>query len=219
MVWFLLRQPHADKLQDIASNTRLRRDRCISSGISLSSEDSRHSFGRIQRRLIHILAQEAEQAVQNLTTDVLPAVSSNHKFHPATKCNPRLNAWGVLFCFELNKESLARDGRKLRLECKPRNELAIDRFLARGGGFCCSSADATLKEVGLQDLCPANYSRTDQGRMKAEAHSISVAAIHNSYARTTADFVMRYLRKTETTMSEAIVPARPNQLDLDNLQC
>ena len=219
MVWFLLRQPHADKLQDIASNTRLRRDRCISSGISLSSEDSRHSFGRIQRRLIHILAQEAEQAVQNLTTDVLPAVSSNHKFHPATKCNPRLNAWGVLFCFELNKESLARDGRKLRLECKPRNELAIDRFLARGGGFCCSSADATLKEVGLQDLCPANYSRTDQGRMKAEAHSISVAAIHNSYARTTADFVMGYLRKTETTMSEAIVPARPNQLDLDNLQC
>ena len=52
---------------------------------------------------------------------------------------------------------------------------------------------------------------------KLKFHSISSAAIHKSFARTTADFIHRYLRKTEQTMAEATVPERPNKLDLESL--
>ncbi|CAE7235164.1 hypothetical protein AK812_SmicGene46674 [Symbiodinium microadriaticum] len=66
-----------------------------------------------------------------------------------------------------------RDGRRLKLESKPKSELAIARFLSRGGGFCSGQADASLKDVGLGAICPTHYNRT------------------------TADFVHRYLIKTQ----------------------
>ncbi|CAE7232876.1 unnamed protein product [Symbiodinium necroappetens] len=72
------------------------------------------------------------------------------------------------------------NGRRLKLECKPKSEMAISRFLSRGGGFCSSQADASLKEVGLESLCPTHYNRT------------------------TADFVHRYLCKTQAKVQQVL---------------
>ena len=55
---------------------------------------------------------------------------------------------------------MPRDGRKLRLETKPKSQLAIARFLSRGGGFLGAAPDASLADVGLDDLIPSHFSRT-----------------------------------------------------------
>ncbi|CAE7775215.1 unnamed protein product [Symbiodinium sp. CCMP2456] len=71
----------------------------------------RTTWSRLQRRLLHLLCQAAERALCSIATSDMPPVQADFKFHPATK-----------------------DGRKLRGDCKPRAELAIDRFISRGGG-------------------------------------------------------------------------------------
>ena len=56
-----------------------------------------------------------------------------------------------------------RDGRALREDCKPRAQMAIDRFISRGGGFCSKGMDVSLKDVGLEAMCPSHYGRTAGG--------------------------------------------------------
>ncbi|CAE7608505.1 unnamed protein product [Symbiodinium microadriaticum] len=56
---------------------------------------------------------------------------------------------------------------------QPRNDQIQDRYtfgrIQRGSGFCCSSADATLKDVGLEDLCLGHYGRPKAlGALKEE---------------------------------------------------
>ncbi|CAE7230782.1 unnamed protein product [Symbiodinium sp. CCMP2592] len=150
----------------------------------------KHACGRLQRRAIHLLSQAAELSVEKLTTNVLPPLSAEHAFHPATKllsCNSSGRGagggvGGLLALAESWCSIATRDGRRLKLESKPKSELAIARFLSRGGGFCSSQADASLKEVGLDALCPTHYNRT------------------------TADFVHRYLvkiqHKTEKVLAD-----------------
>ena len=69
---------------------------------------------------------------------------------------------GSLALAESCCSTATRDGRRLKLESKPKSELAIARFLSRGGGFCSSQADASLREVGLEALCPTHYNRTEK---------------------------------------------------------
>ena len=89
---------------------------------------------------------------------------------------------------------MARDGRKLRLETKPKTQLAISRFMSRGGGFLGAAPDASLADVGLEDLIPTNFSRTP-GPPKLKALA--------SLCRTTADFIFRYVSKTHSMVQEA----------------
>ncbi|CAE7259527.1 unnamed protein product, partial [Symbiodinium sp. CCMP2456] len=58
-------------------------------------------------------------------------------------------------------------------------DMAIDRFVARSGGFASAASETTLAEVGLEALAPSNYQRT------------------------TCDFIHRYLKKAETEVGEA----------------
>ena len=55
---------------------------------------------------------------------------------------------------------MPRDGRKLRGEAKPKSQLAISRFLSRGGGFFGAGPDSNLNDLGLQALLPSHFSRT-----------------------------------------------------------
>ncbi|CAE7218603.1 unnamed protein product [Symbiodinium sp. CCMP2592] len=73
------------------------------------------------------ILRAAERALPAVVTNQMPPLQADFKFHPATK-----------------------DGRKLRGDCKPRAELAIDRFISRGGGFCSSEMDTSLKALGLE---------------------------------------------------------------------
>ena len=70
-----------------------------------------------------------------------------------------------------------RDGRKLRGEMKPKSQLAIARFLSRGGGFFGAGPDSNLCDLGLQSLMPSHYSRTSFCRtclnMFTAPHSVS----------------------------------------------
>ena len=52
---------------------------------------------------------------------------------------------------------VCRDGRMLRADAKPREILAIDRFVSNGGGFM--GRDSTLDDLGLHDLAPSNCCR------------------------------------------------------------
>ncbi|CAE7802321.1 unnamed protein product [Symbiodinium sp. CCMP2592] len=131
--WFILRQPHQDKFQDQVT------------------------WGRLQRRLLHALSQEAEKEIINIAEPEMPALQPDHEFHPMTK-----------------------DGRALREDCKPRAQMAIDRFISRGGGFCSKGMDASLKDVGLEAMCPSHYQRT------------------------TSDFMCRYLRRTQDDLKEEL---------------
>ena len=45
------------------------------------------------------------------------------------------------------------------MDAKPKSELAISRFMSRGGGFFAAGPDSSLAEVGLEDLVPSNYTR------------------------------------------------------------
>ena len=65
----------------------------------------------------------------------------------------------MLHVSEPSFEKKPRDGRKLRMDIKPKNELAISRFMSRGGGFFGSGPDSSLADVGLQQLLPSNYTR------------------------------------------------------------
>ena len=53
-----------------------------------------------------------------------------------------------------------RDGRQLRLQAKPRQMMAIDRFLARGAGFNTKTNEQTLEELGLSEMVPAHHGRS-----------------------------------------------------------
>ena len=125
------------------------------------SVKEKNTCGRVQRRVIHLLAQAAESSLGNMTTDLLPQLSPQHKYHPAIKL---LGCIAVDFCASAQCFCFAwtRDGRRLMLESKPKSELAIARFLSRGGGFCSSQGDASLKDVGLDSICPKHYNRTGQ---------------------------------------------------------
>ncbi|CAE7336219.1 unnamed protein product [Symbiodinium microadriaticum] len=57
-------------------------------------------------------------------------------------------------------------------------DMAIDRFVARSGGFASAASETTLAEVGLEALAPSNYQRT------------------------TCDFIHRYLKKAESEVGE-----------------
>ena len=59
----------------------------------------------------------------------------------------------------LKRGSELRDGRWIPGESKSKNIFALQRFLARGGGYFCNGADATLKDVGLEDMMPVHYGR------------------------------------------------------------
>ena len=52
---------------------------------------------------------------------------------------------------------VCRDGRMLREDAKPKEILAIDRFVSKGGGFMAH--DSTLDDLGLHDLAPSNCCR------------------------------------------------------------
>ena len=62
----------------------------------------------------------------------------------------------ILVCSVL-RISDSRDGRTLREDVKPREMLAIDRFVSKGGGLMGS--DNTLEDLGLHDLAPPNACR------------------------------------------------------------
>ena len=65
-----------------------------------------------------------------------------------------------LVCFHFGLVSLLRDGRTIKMDAKPRSQLAIDRFVGRSGGFASAASETTLAEVGLESLAPSNYQRT-----------------------------------------------------------
>ncbi|CAE7241511.1 unnamed protein product [Symbiodinium microadriaticum] len=66
--------------------------------------------------------------------------------------------------------------------------MAVARFLSRGGGFLSQQGDASLKDVGLDAICPSHYNRT------------------------TADFVHRYLAKTQLKTQQALEKMRHKSL-------
>ena len=45
------------------------------------------------------------------------------------------------------------------MDNKPKYELAISRFMSRGGGFFGAGPDSTLADLGLEDMVPSNYTR------------------------------------------------------------
>ncbi|CAE7800271.1 unnamed protein product [Symbiodinium sp. CCMP2592] len=159
--WFIFRQPHSEIFKDQVT------------------------WGRLQRRLLHTLSQAAEKQTLQIAQPDMPPMQPDYDFHPANKmlgCNPRF--WHVSIdklserlCWHtspLNRPpGLFRDGRLLRGDCKPRCQLAVDRFISRGGGFCASNMDASLKDVGLENM-------------------------------TSADFMLRYCRRTELDLKEAL---------------
>ena len=98
----------------------------------------------------------------------------------------------------LQKNLFLRDGRKLRNECKPKNILAIDRFLSRGGGFFCHGADSTLEDVGLRSLVPTQYTRT--AIKKNMTTELTCQPCVRS--RKTSDFIYRYMVKSHGMVSQ-----------------
>ena len=129
-----------------------------------SLEDA-NNYGRVQRRLTHLLSQAAERSTTEVTTDVLPPISADHEFHPATKILSFryfvLGAARVPVCNFTTAASLFRPGMGEDWS-KPKAEMAVARFLSRGGGFLSKQGDASLKDVGLDALCPTHYNRTGQ---------------------------------------------------------
>ena len=65
--------------------------------------------------------------------------------------------------FASSSSLTCRDGRKLRGEAKPKSQMAIGRFLSRGGGFFSSGPESSLADLGLQSLIPSHFSRTVHG--------------------------------------------------------
>ena len=127
----------------------------------LVSRKDQVSVARLQRRLLHTLAQLAEQHLgEKLTEEELPPPNVSDAFHPAKKwprCN-NLTERKFATCL-VSHASFDRDGRRLRKERKPRNYMAIDRFLAKTSGLFGKTDDRSLRQLGLAELCPSHPHR------------------------------------------------------------
>ena len=101
--WFVLRMPRDEK-------------RC---------EGQIPAAARIQRRLVHLLSQSAEEKLLSKLSSSVSAMSARDLFYPAPM-----------------------DGRKIMRESKVKHVLKLDRFLSKGSGFA-STTDATLGDSVL----------------------------------------------------------------------
>ena len=83
------------------------------------------------------------------------------------------------------------------MDAKPKVQLAIQRFLSRGGGFFGSSPDKSLEDLGLQGLVPTHCTRTVlSGPMACMSeHSIVLD-------RKTSDFIFRYMCKMHACVTQ-----------------
>ncbi|CAE7813766.1 unnamed protein product [Symbiodinium sp. KB8] len=109
-------------------------------------------YARLHKRLIHRLAQLAEQHMSNVLQASLPTPQSGDVLHPAK-----------------------RDGRRARGEPKLQNVLAIERFMTRGDG------KAVAQELGLsvrtaRSLCKTEYQLVKRPRILSGLHQEKLTA-------------------------------------------
>ena len=120
-----------------------------------------HAFGRLQQRLLHSLSQAMELQAAGLesTTPRLP--TKEDVVHPHKKHLVRICLSCLLYVtHSVIQLHLSRDGRALRGQAKPKDVDGIQRFLSRGSGYVAKTPEATLQQLGLEDLAPCCYGRT-----------------------------------------------------------
>ena len=100
-----------------------------------------------------------------------------------------------------------RDGRSLRLDAKPKTQLAIERFLSRGGGFFGTSPDQSLHDLGLENIVPSHGTRP--GTLLAQDWFL---VLDNLSARKTSDFVFRYMCKLNRAVTQESCFTQPTNI-------
>ena len=94
----------------------------------------------------------------------------------------------------------------LRKERKPRHVMALERFIAKRSGFLGKSADASLNDLGLADVCPSHYHRPGPN-LDLKEFSGQVMWRGGQYlqcTRLSCDFCFRYYRRSCTVLHEAL---------------
>ena len=64
------------------------------------------------------------------------------------------------------------------LEPKLKAQMAIQRFLSRGGGFVSGNADQVLETMDLKGVLPTHYGRTKMATLMRVISRASSPAVH-----------------------------------------
>ena len=116
---------------------------------------------RVQKRLLHLLAQAGEGHMNERLVAEVPTPELGDVCHPAKKSLG--TASFKCFCERVNtltngRRSL-RDGRLLKRERKVKNVMALSRFLQKKNGLYGQQDKLTLQELGLSELAPTHSHR------------------------------------------------------------
>ena len=100
-----------------------------------------------------------------------------------------------------------RDGRALRQDCKPKVVLSINRWLSKTAGFQGRTQDASLRELGLEDVVPSHCHRPPCPWYFSEVPVGMLPARHEcpaSDSRLASDYAFRFIRKGALAIHEAV---------------
>ena len=121
--------------------------------------EDRVSTSRLQKRLIHIISQQAEAHLETKLVAMVPTPSKDDVFHPAkVHLDSTRFLMDCICMFNTVCSRTLRDGRKLRRERKVRHCMALGRFLSRSSGFA-TSQDLTLADLQMEDIVPSQPHR------------------------------------------------------------
>ena len=91
-----------------------------------------------------------------------------------------------------------RDGRQLKRERKPRNVMALSRFLQKKNGLYGQQESITLNELGMPELSPSHAHRPTELFRKQMLRNVLCTC-----DRQASDFVFRYWRRSATVVHQA----------------